>query len=402
MKGIERRSRPRALVLALLVAVLGCVPSEAVEPAVVVGPAAPPPVPAVTTTPAVSNLSSEQERAEDAADESAVVLVVFDGVRWQEIFEGIDARLAASAGIAPSSPESLTPRLHALLDERGAALGAPEHGPAMTASGPNFVSLPGYTELFTGHRTHPCFDNDCPPARSPTLFDEARSRARHPGDVAVFSSWDRIERAATTQPENLVLSTGRSRLTGEADLKGDSELERLLSEGHAAAAFPGHDDFRPDRFTAALALRYLETKRPRLMFLGLGEPDEFAHRGDYAGYVEALRGCDAALGQLFDVLDRMGTRGRRTTVLVTADHGRARDYRVHGGRFPESARVWLVAAGGAVTARGLVRSERPHHLADVAPTVRKLLGLPADAGPSRGEPLGELFGSGTLAMAMAP
>lgn len=129
------------------------------------------------------------------------------------------------------------------------------------------------------------------------------------------------------------------------------------------------------------------------MFLGLGEPDEYAHRGDYAGYLGSLRASDAILGDLFAVLDCMGDRGRHTTVLVTADHGRARDYRFHGREFPESARVWLVAAGGGVEARGLAQSRGPHRLADIAPTVRALLDLPADVSPMSGSPIEELLAS---------
>ena len=174
-------------------------------------------------------------------------------------------------------------------------------------------------------------------------------------------------------------------------LRDDGILRDWLDRGARADPFPGYDDFRPDHFTAEIALRYLETKRPRLMFLGLGEPDEYAHRDDYAGYLASLRAADSVIGELFSVLGRMGARGQHTTVIVTADHGRGRDYRVHGRNFPESSRVWLVAAGAGVAARGLAHAERPHRLADIAPTVRTLLALPADVTPSAGAPLDELF-----------
>jgi arylsulfatase A-like enzyme len=138
------------------------------------------------------------------------------------------------------------------------------------------------------------------------------------------------------------------------------------------------------------------------MFLGLGEPDEYAHKGDYPGYLASLRAADATVGELFAVLGRMGNRGERTTVIVTADHGRGRDYRVHGRAFPESARVWLVAAGGGIEARGLAQAMHPHRLADVAPTVRALLDLPADVAPAAGAPLAELFQAPPVRSAMLP
>jgi hypothetical protein len=373
-----------------LVVLLGCLPAgEAFDPRA-----------AVPTTQAPAISVAEPEPAEAPApsaeappappDDPAAVVVVLDGTRWQDIFLGADPLLSAAAHVDPPSAAALTPHLHALLEERGAAVGAPEHGPPMTASGPNFVSLPGYTEIFGGHRRHPCGDNDCPKTRTRTVFDEVRERGQ-PGDVAVFSSWERIARAATVDEAGVVLSCGRSRLSNEPLLREDAATSGWLEEGRGAAAFPGKGDFRPDRFTAGLALRYLESKRPRLLFLGLGEPDEYAHRGDYAGYLDSLRFADAVIGRLFEVLDRMGSRGERTTVFVTADHGRARDWRFHGRRFPESSRVWLVAAGAGIAARGLVPSSEPHHLADLAPTLRVLLALPADTAPAAGTTLDELF-----------
>jgi hypothetical protein len=77
---------------------------------------------------------------------------------------------------------------------------------------------------------------------------------------------------------------------------------------------------------------------------------------------------------------------------VTADHGRAADFREHGAAHPESARVWLVAAGSAIRARGRVAGRAPRYLADVAPTLRIILGLRADGAQSAGSPLTELLG----------
>jgi arylsulfatase A-like enzyme len=233
-------------------------------------------------------------------------------------------------------------------------------------------------------------------------MDEVRARSSRPSDVAVFASWDKIERAASIEPASLVVSTGRSFLSHEGSLRDDDGTRDSLDRGAHADPAPGHGDFRPDRFTAALALRYLEAKRPRLMFLGLGEPDEYAHNGDYRGYLASLRAADATLGDIFAALGRMGARGEHTTVIVTADHGRGRDYRVHGRAFPESGRVWLVAAGGGIEARGLARATRPHRLADVAPTVRALLELPADTSPAAGASLDELLAAPLERTAMQP
>jgi arylsulfatase A-like enzyme len=177
-----------------------------------------------------------------------------------------------------------------------------------------------------------------------------------------------------------------------APFRNDDALRAILEQGARANPRPGHDAFRPDRYTAELALRYLEAERPAFLFVGLGEPDEYAHEDDYRGYLGSLRAADDFFGRLFAVLDRMGERGRRSLVLVTADHGRGRDYRDHGAWMPESARVWLMALGGPVRARGFVQTPFARRLSDVAPTIRQVVGLPVDETVGGGTPMTEILG----------
>ena len=289
-----------------------------------------------------------------------MVIVALDGARWQEVLVGTDPRFATGANRGLSAA-ALMPTLHRMIDE-GAAVGGPDCGPSMVASGPNFVSLPGYNEIFSGRAPLECADNECGPTRQPTIVDEVRAESR---DVAVFASWAPIVRAAALHPSDFVWSTGE----------------------------PETGAFRSDRTTADRALAYFAERHPSFLFLGLGEPDEFAHRNDYPGYLGSLRLADAVLGELRDRIAQMGERGQRTSIFVTCDHGRSDTFQDHGAAWPESSRVWLVASGGAVPSRGFVGCGHARRLADIAPTVRRLLRLPADASPGAGTPIDELLPS---------
>ena len=119
-----------------------------------------------------------------AGADDAVVVVALDGARWQEVLVATDPRFATGADRGISA-EALMRQLHTMIAE-GAAVGAPAHGPPMVATGPHFISLPGYTEMFSGRSPTACFDNECAATRLPTLVDEVRARSE---DVAVFSSW---------------------------------------------------------------------------------------------------------------------------------------------------------------------------------------------------------------------
>jgi hypothetical protein len=327
--------------------------------------------PRVTVSPKAP-LEPMSELAADAVDPLAgsgpVILVTIDGARWQEIFEGSDTELSQ---VPHRRSRDLVPHLDRLAHESGAAVGAPGRG-AIRATGPNFVSLPGYTEIFTGRAPIGCQDNTCATIATPTLLDEVHAAG---GKVAAFGSWELLERAISARPGSFVVSCGRS---------GDTSVD----------PWPGSGDFRPDRLTAKLALHHLETEMPDVLYVGLGEPDEYGHRGDYEGYLRALGEADAFVGELTAALGRMGKRGADTHLFVTADHGRASSFKHHGGGAPESARVWLIASGPSVVARGRVVSARERHLADVAPTLRRVIGLQPDRQTNlgwRGQPLQELF-----------
>ncbi len=324
----------------------------------------------------VSSLATERS-SEDRA-ESAVILVVLDGVRWQEIFDGADRTLSRPRRVNPAAlatSRELMPNLYAMIDgdgvtgandAHGLALGAPGRGAEITATGPQFISLPGYIEIFGGKPDFRCGRNDCVPAPMRTIPDDVRD-ASGADDVSVIASWPGIARAASAGDPGFVLSAGRKLVQQEANLRADAPTAALLEQGARAGAWPGEGDYRPDAFTERIALRHLAIAHPRFMFVGLGDADEYAHRSNYRGYLDALRASDAFLGDLVTTLRAMGARGQHTTLLVTADHGRAHDFVDHGSQFPESGRIWLVAAGHDVRGRGLVSASRRYTLSDVAP-----------------------------------
>jgi hypothetical protein len=317
-----------------------------------------------------------------------VIVVTIDGVRWQEVFGGVDVQLARGAGV--SACGELMPNLHRYFVERGVVVGAPGYG-EMEASGPNFVSLPGYEEIFTG-RASSCTSNFCDHIAEATLLDELREQARLRADeIAVITSWRTIERAAALDDRSITISAGRNGGATRERLRVGASAARLLDEASQAGAYPGWLDYRPDRYTAALALRYVVAERPRFLFVGLGDTDEYAHRRNYGGYVSALRAADKFVGELMDTLARIDGYGAETTVIVTTDHGRAAGFTGHGGDAPESRRVWMFAAGGAVPPVGFAETTRIVRLADIAPTIRAWMGLTPDRSVAAGHPVAELL-----------
>lgn len=333
----------------------------------------------------------------DGPQTESIVLVAVDGVRWQDVYVGVDRELAEAEAIPEAfmlPPERLLPNLHQRVIANGVALGAPGHGAAMRASGPNHVSLPGYLEMLGGAAPEDCTSNDCPATRRPTIADAFRDAyGPEGGAVGVITSWETIERAAATDTRGIALSNGRTGGATRDTLRSDAVIADLLDVGAEVGPYPGGGDYRPDYYTAAIALRYLWARRPRFLFIGLGDTDEWGHQDNYEAYLQALRFADAFVGNILDTLEMMGTYGSRTTVIVTTDHGRSNDFTGHG-RSHESGQVWLMATGGGVPALGFVDSPRERRLADIDPTIRSLVGLtPRSDG---GSVLAEVFGSSAM------
>lgn len=318
-----------------------------------------------------------------AARTDRVVLLVADGVRWQEVFFGVDPLLAGQAGLAAEEvvgPAELAPNLHALA-QRGVALGGPNGAPVL-ASGPNFVSLPGYTEILTG-KPAACQENDCKPHGLPTVLDDFHAATG--GPVAAVTSWDVLLGAAAKNDTAMAISSGRTGGRNLARFAADELAAMHLATGARMAAWPGHGEYRPDRATAEIAVHHLATVRPRFLFISLGDADEMGHQGDYRGYLAAIRQTDATLGRIVAEVGSWGEDGRHVTIAVTTDHGRCDTLVGHGRECPESARSFFVAAGGRVPRRGMVDLEAPVHLRDVAPTLRALAALPVPTDVVPGE-----------------
>ena len=327
-----------------------------------------------------------------------VVLVAIDGVRWQDVFGGVDSRLAAKKRLPLEEridAAHLVPNLHRLMTTDGAAIGAPASPKAMRASGPNYVSLPGYMEMLTGRRVTGCTNNRCGDVRHRTVADDVADRG---GLAAVVASWPGILHAASAFRGRVAMSIGRTGGENLSEFKSDFDMAALLPE----AAPPPHAerDFRSDASTGTIACSYLESHRPTFLFVGLGETDTYAHQGNYRGYLHALHQADAIVGRLAEEVAALTANGHPSTLMVTTDHGRSYAFATHGGGNPESARVWLVATGAGIQARGSTPSAVSRHLSDVGQTLRRMLGLPTVQTSSAGRVMTELFAlSGTTVAA---
>ena len=118
-------------------------------------------------------------------------------------------------------------------------------------------------------------------------------------------------------------------------------------------------DMRHDAFTFRVAMAQLASHRPRVLYLALGETDDWAHDGRYDRVLEAYARSDAYLAQLWTWLQSQPDYKGSTHILITTDHGRgrtAKDWRDHGAKIEGAQDVWMAFASPAMARRGRVGS----------------------------------------------
>lgn len=320
-----------------------------------------------------------------------LVLVTADGLRWQEVFRGIDPLLMSreDAGMKDAahlrtslwaeSPEQrrrlLMPFLWNEFVPRGVIFGNGDQGAAVTLRNRHRFSYPGYSELLAGRPRDDIIDsNDRRPNPSRTVLEILRKNwvlAKH--EVALFGSWDVFEGIGASDPEAVFSNAGYRRI----QMQDPSERLEQLSGLQFDILTPWRN-VRHDYVTFEMAIEYLKTVKPRVLYIALGETDDWAHGRRYDRVLETAGYFDNCLKRLWEVLQTEPHYRDRTTVVVATDHGRgstAQDWHKHGAEVEGAERVWIAAIGPDTPARGEAHNAPAVEQSDVAPTMLELAGI---------------------------
>ena len=159
---------------------------------------------------------------------------------------------------------------------------------------------------------------------------------------------------------------------------------------------PMWEDVTYDSFLFHTLLDYLKHNKPRLVFLGFGETDEWAHLGRYDHYLTAAHHVDGFIRRLWELVQSMPQYRDKTTFIVTADHGRGSglvEWKDHGEKINDSENDWLAVLGPYTPALGERTNTPPLAHSQLAATIAALLGEDYRAAfPKAGPAIADLFG----------
>jgi hypothetical protein len=284
--------------------------------------------------------------------EPKVVLVTFDGVRWQDVFRGADPALVKAevhedlhryVSSAFASGRSVMPFLHDVIAAQGLLLGNRDAGECAEVENDMWFSYPGYTEMLAGKPNPAIVENDAIPNPDVTVLEWANKRADYAGKVEMVGTWSLFP---------YIVNAGRSGVPVNAALGG--------REG-------------TDARTARAGLELLASRKLRLIHISFDDTDKYAHVGNYESYLASMERGDEFLRQLWQQLQDDPYYRGQTTLIVTTDHGRGheplaawRDHsapRYHalnpdyqpqynGTGVVGSDEIWIAALGPAVTDGG--------------------------------------------------
>jgi phosphopentomutase len=141
------------------------------------------------------------------------------------------------------------------------------------------------------------------------------------------------------------------------------------------------------------ALADSKTKKPRLMFIGYGETDEWAHQRRYDLYLRSAHQVDADVAELWNTMQGMTEYRGTTTFIITCDHGRGsgNDWADHGREVADAENIWIAIIGPDTPNGGMV-TEGPVTQSQIAATIATLLGQDFRVGaPNAAPPIAQAF-----------
>ncbi len=326
-------------------------------------------------------------RGQEVGSAENVVLITLDGLRPEEVFTGADERLMIKE-LGASDPDALKEKYwRETGEERRQILlpflwgkvaageawiaGDPQHESSVKVTNGLYFSYPGYNELLTGFADPAVNSNAKKYNENTTVLEWLSKQPGIGGKVAAYCSWDVFPFIINDRRSQIPVNAGWSKLTvGNADrIDGINFVSDNL--------FREWDGVRYDSITASGAIEELRQNQPRVLFVSLGETDDWAHGGRYDRYLLTAQQNDFFIRQLWQETQQIEQYKDKTTFIIACDHGRGdgrEGWKSHGVLLPGSENIWLIAFGAGVKRFGIDEGGQ-FQQAQVAATVAAAIGL---------------------------
>jgi hypothetical protein len=336
----------------------------------------------------------------DALKTRTVVLIVLDGVRWQEIFDGPEHALMdeKTGGVQNvdelrknfwrETPEegrqALFPFLWGVVAKKGQLYGNQhKNSVAQVTNGLKF-SYPGYNEMLAGSLDPKIDKNEFGPNPNVTVFEWLNTKLEFHDKLAVFATWNNFNEIFNGKRSGLFLRAGWDVPWPEPLTPRQALLKKLY-----ATTTRVEDDDVFDSFVQENLLDYLDTHQPRALFVGFGETDDWAHAGRYDLVLEAAHEADQHIADLWTKMQEITGHRDEVTFIITTDHGRGSGlaaWKDHGKEIAGAENIWIAVLGPDTPPHGEISGAPRVTQSQIAATIAALLGQDYNAANSAAAP----------------
>jgi hypothetical protein len=367
---------------------------------------------------AAAGAMAQNEARKPAGKTRNVVLIVADGLRWQEIFTGADASLLNSkyGGVwdkpddlrkdfwredAAERRAALFPFLWGTVAKQGQIFGNQNKGSVGKVTNGMAFSYPGYNEMLTGFPDPKINSNEFGKNPNMTVFEWLNKSPEFHGQAAVFATWSTFKDIFNQQRSQLAMQVGWD----EPYRGAVTPREEMLNQLYRETIKLDSEDVYVSLLQPPL-LDFVKARHPRVLFVGYGETDNWAHSGRYDLVLRSAHEFDAYVQQLWETMQAMPEYRDQTTFLITTDHGRGSglvEWKDHGAKQKGSENIWIAVLGPDTEALGERTRTSPVTQAQIAATLAELLGknYRSDS-PAAAPPIEDVLAKRTAAAAQQP
>src|SRR5271154_64738 len=337
-----------------------------------------------------------------------VVLIVSDGLRWQEIFTGAEKDLINTEhGGNWAQPEylkkmywretpeerrkALFPFLWTTIAAHGQLFGNQTKGSNAHVTNPFAFSYPGYNEMLTGIGDPKINSNQFGPNPNVTVFEWLNNKPAFHDHVTVFATWETFRDIFNESRSHLPLHVGWE-LPYKSPAAGSHEA--LMNTLYQTTTRLDDEDTY-NAFLQVPLLDYVKNDHPRVLFVGYGETDNWAHSGRYDLVLESAHDFDHFVEELWNTMQSIPEYKDQTTFIITCDHGRGsgpEEWKEHGVKQKGSENIWIAVIGPDTSPLGERSNIARVTQSQIAATLAALLGENYNAAvPKSAKPLADVL-----------
>ncbi len=350
----------------------------------------------------VLSLNMVVAQAQNLVDKKPnVVLITMDGVRLQEFFTGADPKLIANKSYVKDTlrtiskywketpeqrREALFPFIWKTIATQGQVYGNRKLGSKMNLTNKYYISAPGYSEILCGFADDKRVNSNAKKNNpNKTVLEHINDTKGYKGRVCAFTTWDVFPYIINEQRSGILVNSALEHVKGS----NLSENQKLLNKLQDKVPIDWNGSARYNAFTVYQALEHIKKNKPKLIFIGLDETDEFGHSGDYDKYLDAAKNADNLIEEVWNTLQGMSFYKNNTTLIITTDHGRGveplKSWMWHGKNIENVDQVWMALIGPKVKPLGELKQGQVY-TNQIAATIAKIMQVPFN-GDKIGKPI---------------